>query len=131
MAKPTKHPYDEVADEILDWLQTEPDYFIEALRGGKQTPFSADVSEAQKMDYYRRQVFQMNPDGSVDYSKPNGDGRDLLIKRVGIKGYTEIMSQIMPNSRQGGMRQLPLPSPEEDEDLEDEDEVGPIMGGAY
>jgi hypothetical protein len=126
VAKPSKHPFDEIADEVLTWLNEEPEYFIEALRGGHQTPFSADVSESQKMDYYRRQVFMQNPDGSVDFTKPNGEGRDLLIKRVGIKGYTDIMSQVMPNSR-GGIRQLPLPSPEEEDDEEYED--APTMSG--
>jgi len=126
VAKASKHPFDEIADEVLTWLNEEPEYFIEALRGGHQTPFSADVSEAQKMDYYRRQVFMQNPDGSVDFTKPNGEGRDLLIKRVGIKGYTDIMSQVMPNSR-NGIRQLP--GLEEDDDLGDEDEIGPMIGG--
>jgi len=107
---------DEVADEILHWLEEEPDYYIEALRGGHQTPFSAEVSEPQKLEYYRRQVFMQNPDGSVDFDKPNGEGRDMLIKRVGIKGYTDIMSQVMPKRGLRVVEDGPDEEPDYDED---------------
>ena len=82
--------------DLTHWLETEPDYYIEALRGGYRAPFSANVSEAQKLDYYRRQVFMQNPDGTPDYTKPNEAGRDMLLKRVGVDGYTQILHAVMP-----------------------------------
>lgn len=108
----TPHPFDEIADEITSWLTEESDYYVEALKGGHRSPFSADVSERDKRAYYERQVFMQNPDGSINYEQPNKDGRDMLIKRVGIKGYTDIMATVMPRQRPG----LQV-TEEEDEDV--------------
>ena len=96
---PSTHPWDLAAQDLTDWLENEPDYYIQALRAGYRTPFAADVSEQQKLDYYRRQIFMQNPDGTPDYSRPNTTGRDMLLRRVGVEGYTQIMSAVMP--RQG------------------------------
>lgn len=97
------HPWDLAAADLTHWLENEPDYYIAALKGGYRSPFSANTSEQQKLEYYRRQVFMQNPDGTPDYSKPNNQGRDMLIKRVGVDGYTQIMSAVMPR------RGLPTP----------------------
>jgi hypothetical protein len=95
------HPFDEAVSEILDWLTDEPAYYAEALRGGHAAPFGADVTEAQKLEYYQRQVFATHPDGSINYDQPNPQGRDMLIKRVGIPGYTQIMAAVMPKRSAG------------------------------
>lgn len=99
---PAIHPWDLAAMDLTHWLQTEPEYYVEALKGGYRTPFAADVSEADKLAYYRRQIFMQNPDGTPDYSKPNEQGRDMLMRRVGIEGYTQIMAAAMP--RQPGLQ---------------------------
>jgi hypothetical protein len=90
------HPWDLVSEDLKNWLETEPQYYIDQLKGGFRSPFSADVSEQEKLDYYRRQVFMQHPDGTPDYSKPNQAGRDMLMKRVGIDGYTQIIGAVMP-----------------------------------
>jgi len=93
---PAMHPWDLAALDIQHWLTNEPAYYVDALKGGYKTPFAADVNEQQKLDYYRRQVFMQNPDGSPDYSRPNESGRQMLIKRIGIDGYTQVMGAVMP-----------------------------------
>lgn len=124
MAKTSRHPWDEVSDELLTWLTEEPEYYVEALRSGHQTPFSADVSEQDKLDYYRRQVFMQNPDGSINFDEPNGEGRDMLIKRVGIDGYAQIMSQVMPKA---GMRAMPGQHMMPGGSIMDDEEMGESM----
>jgi hypothetical protein len=92
---PDIHPMDEAAAEITRWLEEEPSYYAEALRGGRGTPFAANTSEAEKLDYYARQVFMKNPDGTPKYDTPNDAGREELLQRVGSEGYREIMTQLL------------------------------------
>lgn len=81
------HLWDQVANELTTWLQVEPTYYADAIRGGGRAPFAANVSEADKREYYQRRLF--NPDGS-----PNQEGRAEIFKRVGPAGYTEIFHQV-------------------------------------
>lgn len=103
---PAQHPWDLAAQDIVDWLESEPPILVEQLKAGYRSPFSANVSEAEKLQYYRRQVFMQNPDGTPDYSKPNQQGRNMLIQRLGTAGFAQVMSAVMP---QRGMRQVPDP----------------------
>lgn len=117
---PDIHPWDDAAAVIVQWLTDEPLWYAEALRAGHATPFAASVSEDQKLDYYRRQVFAQNPDGSVNLDQPNQAGRDMLIKRLGIKGYTQVMAAVLPRQRPPGVDEpepmtSDLPSPESGE----------------
>jgi len=93
---PREHPYDEAASEIVRWLDEAPSYYAEAMKGGHDAPFSAKTTEQQKLEYFKRQVFQTQLDGSPDYSKPNTQGRQMLIDRLGINGYTQVMAAVMP-----------------------------------
>ena len=117
MPKRGQHPYDSVADQTLEWIQETTDYAVEALRGGYRTPFSANVTEAQKLDYYRRKLFVQNPDGSYDFSKPNTAERDKLLKKLGTKTYAEIMTTVLPQNGQS------RPLPDDDEEDYDEEET--------
>lgn len=92
------HPFDVVSDELQSWLDEESKYYIQALVGDYQAPFAAQVSEKEKLDYYRRQVFVMNPDGTPNYEQPNPEGRKQLIERVGIDGYASIIKAVGPNT---------------------------------
>jgi hypothetical protein len=107
---PSQHPLDDVADELLDWLQTESAYYVEALKGGHRAPFAAPVNEQQKTDYYTRQVFNTNKDGSINYDSPNVQGRDELLKRMGVQGYTEVIRAVMPKT--GMQNVVPEAAPE-------------------
>jgi hypothetical protein len=100
------HPWDGISDDITDWLTSETDYYVDALKMGHRAPFAANTSEKEKRDYYARQVFTPRPDGSLDYSKPNNPGRDILLKRLGIEGYTQVIQSVMPSQT--------LQQPEED-----------------
>lgn len=106
-----EHPYDGVADELLGWLQTESKYYADAMRGGSGTraPFSAQTSEAEKLDYYRRQMYMTGPDGTIHYDQPNQQGRANLMQRLGVDGYTQVYHATKP---QAGQRQPVAPQPE-------------------
>lgn len=91
-----RHPWDEAADEVSQWLTESPAYYAEAMKGGYDAPFGAKTTEEQKLEYYKRQAFEQNMDGSPDFTKPNTAGRQMLIDRLGINGYTQVMAAIMP-----------------------------------
>lgn len=97
----TEHPFDGIADDLFDWMNGEVAYHVEALRGGYRDPFSAPTSEKDKLDYYRRQMFQTAPDGTIQYDKPNPEGRDTLLKSYGTQTYAEIWDAVKPKR---GMR---------------------------
>jgi len=107
------HPYDSISDDLFDWMQGEVDYYVDALRGGYRSPFSAEVNEKEKMDYYRRQMYQTLPDGTVQYDKPNQAGRDQIMKNLGVTGYTQIMQAVTP-PKPKGLRAVPPPEPASD-----------------
>ncbi len=92
------HPFDSVSDEIMNWLENESKYYVSAMVGDYQSPFAAQVSEKDKLDYYRRKVYNINPDGTPNYDQPNKEGRDTLIKQVGIEGFADIMKAVGPRT---------------------------------
>ena len=97
-----EHPLDSVAEDLFAWMEGEVDYYVGALQGPDQrAPFSAQTSEREKADYYRRQMFQTADDGSILYDKPNGQGRDRLLKRYGTKTYAEIWEAVRPKQGMG------------------------------
>ena len=88
-----------VADELLGWLQTESTYYADAMRGRSQrSPFGAEASESEKLEYYQRQMYQMNPDGSIQYDKPNTQGRQDILARLGVSGYAEVYNAVKPKA---------------------------------
>jgi hypothetical protein len=93
------HAWDGVADELSSWLQTESKWYADAMRGGSQrSPFAAQTSESQKLDYYRRQMYQVAPDGSILYDQPNTQGRSNLMQRLGVDGYTQVYDAVKPQA---------------------------------
>jgi hypothetical protein len=93
---------DGVADELLGWLQTESSWYANALKGRSQkSPFAADASEPEKLDYYRRQMYMTKPDGTVQYDQPNTQGRQNLINRLGVQGYAQVYEAVRPKQQQG------------------------------
>src|SRR4051794_38804023 len=105
------HPYDGIAQDLYNWLEEQTTWAADALRGGYRAPFGADVSERDKLDYYRRQMYVAKPDGSVDYTQPNPEGRHTLLTRLGTAGYAQVYEATKPT--QG--RRLPVEAPEEPE----------------
>ncbi len=103
------HPYDGIAQDLFDWLTGEVDYYVEALKGGHRAPFAADTSEQQKREYYLRQMFNQNNDGTPNYASPNSQGRDTLLNRLGTAGYAQVAKSVMP--KQGIRPELETANP--------------------
>lgn len=91
-----QHPYDSVAEELARWINDEPSYYAQALTAGYRAPFSAKVSESDKLNYYKRMFYQTGQDGEVDYQKPNTEGRNQLLKRIGYDQYIQVAKAIAP-----------------------------------
>ena len=108
-----EHPWTSVAQELQGWLESESQWYAEALRGGHRSPFSADVSEREKLDFYRRQMFQTADDDTIQYDKPNVQGRQNLLTRLGVQGYAQVYDAVRPKQ---GMR--PVLEAEDDESAE-------------
>lgn len=103
---------DGVAEELLGWLQTESSWYANAMRGRSgRSPFAADASEAEKLDYYRRQMFASTPDGQIQYDTPNVQGRENLMARLGVSGYAQVYNEVRPKQ---GRRSMPEPEPVQD-----------------
>lgn len=103
------HPLDGVADDLFSWMEGEVDYYVGALQGNSRAPFSAQTSEKDKADYYRRQMFMTAPDGTIQYDKPNAQGRDRLLKSYGTRTYSEIWEAVRPKQ---GLRPPQEPEPD-------------------
>lgn len=108
MPKLPEHPYDGISDELFSWMNEEVDYHVGALQGDHRAPFSADVTQKELKDYWSRQMFEERPDGSVDYTKVNAQGRDAAMKALGPQKYAETYTQVAPK-QQRGRRGLPDP----------------------
>jgi hypothetical protein len=89
------HPWDSIASEVADWLNTEPEHLAEALLYRGRAPFSAPTDEREKLDYYRRAL--VNPDGS-----PNEEARAALLRRAGVEGYANVLTALA-REQQAGM----------------------------
>lgn len=86
---------DEIADEIVEQLLGDPEYFADLIRAGQQTPFSANISETEKLRYYTEHLFMKKSDGTIDWYAPNEKEREALLIRVGPKHYAEVMKQVL------------------------------------
>src|SRR5215831_9886493 len=75
----TPNPLDEIATDLAVWLdQTSTE--IALAFAPTRAPFSANVSETQKLEYYRYKFF--NPNGT-----PNVAGRNEELQRLGVEGF--------------------------------------------
>lgn len=134
MPREAEHPWDGLASDLYDWMEGMVTESVERIRGGHRSPFSASTTEAQKREYYQRQMYMVNPDGSIDFEKPNKAGRDALLKSVGTAAYAQIMQEVAP--KQGRrpttieermadpMQALTQPMPEDEEELEEMEVTG-------
>lgn len=111
-----QHPFDSVADELARWINDEAKWYAQALIAGYRSPFSASVSETDKLAYYRRQMFMTNEDGSVDYDRPNNEGRNALYKRLGVQQYAEVAKAVAPGRGTEYIEKLSLEIPEGEDD---------------
>jgi hypothetical protein len=90
---------DSVADDLVLWIDQTSTKIALAMAPGGLAPGAAPLSEEQKLQYYRDQLF--NPDGT-----PNLQGREAQIQRLGPLGFTQVYKAVLkayPN--------LKLPTP--------------------
>jgi len=94
------NPLDDIANDLALWIdQTSTE--IALAFAPTRSPFSADVSEEQKLEYYRQRLF--NPDGS-----PNAAGRDQEMQRLGSDGFAQVYRAVVKR-----YPDLRIPTPEE------------------
>jgi len=92
---------DKVATDLALWLDQESSKIALAMAPQGVSPFAAPISETQKLEYYRDQLF--NPDGA-----PNLQGRNAQIQRLGPQGFTQVYKAVIK-----AYPQLRVPAPPE------------------
>ena len=92
---------DAVATDLALWLDQESTRIAAAMAPQGTAPFAAPVSEEQKLQYYRDQLF--NPDGT-----PNLNGRNAQMERLGPQGFTQVYKAVLK-----AYPQLRVPTPPE------------------
>jgi hypothetical protein len=103
-----------VADDLFAWMNDEVEYHVDAMRGGSRSPFSAEVSSRDQQNFFERRWFTENPDGSVDYTKSNSQGRDWVLKTYGVKAYADVATEMKRLERKRGRRPVPEADPFQD-----------------
>lgn len=80
-----KHLWEEAADEVIEWLEWATEAVADALMFHGRSPFAADLTEAEKLEYYA-EVMQ-------DPAK-----RAALLQRVGIDQYIRVIAAIQESA---------------------------------
>jgi hypothetical protein len=79
---------DEVANDLALWIDDTATAVAVAFTPQGVAPFSAQLTEKEKVEYYARQLF--NPDGS-----PNADGRSAQLRRLGPEGFAQVYKAVV------------------------------------
>lgn len=87
MPRPPRHYLDELSDDLYEWIEDMADAMVLAFRPGGRAPFAAQVTEQQKLAYYRDLL--LNKDGSSNQS-----GVAQTLARVGPDGLVEILTTL-------------------------------------
>lgn len=78
---------DDVSNDLALWIdQTAND--VALAFAPARAPFSANITEQQKLDFYRSRLF--NPDGT-----PNAQGRAQEIQRLGAEGFGRVYKAVV------------------------------------
>lgn len=91
---------DDIADDLAGWIDRTANEVALAFAPGR-APFSANITEEQKLQFYRSQLF--NQDGS-----PNVQGRQAQIQRLGPEGFGQVYKAVI-----GRFPELKIPTPPE------------------
>jgi hypothetical protein len=112
----TQNPLDEIANDLALWIdQTSTE--IALAFAPTRAPFSANVTEEQKLEFYRTRLF--NPDGT-----PNEAGRQAELQRLGTTGFTQVYKAVIHR-----YPDLRIPMPEVDLTVPDQWPQPPPSGG--
>ena len=106
---------DDVASDLAAWIDKTADDVASAFAPGR-APFSANLTEEQKLEYYRQQLF--NPDGS-----PNVQGREAQFQRLGVQGFANVYRAVIQ-----AHPDLRIPTPPEISVPEQWPQAPPMMG---
>lgn len=78
---------EEVANDLALWIDQTATEVALAFAPGR-APFAANLTEAQKLDFYTRQLF--NADGS-----PNTAGRAQQVARLGAEQFAQVYQAVV------------------------------------
>jgi hypothetical protein len=78
---------DDVANDLALWIDQTATEVALAFSPAR-APFSAQITEAQKLEFYKNQLFL--PDGS-----PNQQGRQQEIARLGAEGFGQVYKAVV------------------------------------
>ena len=78
---------DEISDDLSVWVDQTAEQVALAFAPAR-APFSANITEDQKLEFYRSRMF--NPDGS-----PNVAGRNEEIQRLGAEGFGKVYKAVV------------------------------------
>lgn len=76
-----RHLWEEAANEIVAWLDEMEVAVADALLFKGRSPFAADLSEAEKLEYYRATL-------------ATPEGRQALMERVGVDQYVQVVAAL-------------------------------------
>jgi len=85
---PEQNLMDAVATDLAVWLDQTSTQIAAAMAPQGVAPFAAPLSETDKLEYYRNQLF--NPDGT-----PNLAGRNAQIQRMGPEQFTQVYKAVI------------------------------------
>lgn len=106
-----KDMYELVADDLAQWIEDTADAIAGMMTDGSHAPFSARVTEGQKLAYYRGTLF--NADGT-----PNVQARQQLLDRAGVKGYAAVLQAL--GKEKPGLADHPLQATFADQALQED-----------
>ena len=98
---PSTNMLDDVASDLAIWLDQTSTEIAAAMAPQGIAPFAAPLSEVQKLEYYRDQLF--SADG-----QPNLQGRAQQMARLGPQGFTQVYKAVIK-----AYPQLRVPAPPE------------------
>lgn len=106
---------DDVSNDLAIWIDQISTEIATAFVATR-APFSAPVSEEQKLEFYRSKLF--NPDGS-----PNAAGRQAELQRLGSDGFGQVYKAVIKR-----YPELHIPTPEADLSVPEQwPQAGPPM----
>lgn len=95
---------DLVANDLASWLDEVGTQLAEAMSSGGAAPFAAQLTEQQKLDYYRQALF--GPDGS-----PNLQGRAKEMARLGPENFSMVFRAVIKAHPELSVPPPPLGAP--------------------
>jgi hypothetical protein len=100
---PNQSMLDNVANDLAIWLDQTSAKIALAMAPQGVAPFAASLSETQKLEYYKAQLF--NADGT-----PNLQGRDAQVQRLGPQGFTQVYKAVIKVYPQLRVPSPPMPA---------------------